>query len=154
MVRIILIFIFFVSFANSESVKEKQEILDLKKEINQFYDTKEKEYQKKKQELEALSKKVESDKKSSQEILDKNKAVLDDIKGTMATKAAKVYSGMKPKIAAGIFNTMIEEGKIDDVFDIIVRLKEPKVTALMKFLTPKNASALTQMLKNYKPQEK
>lgn len=117
MVRIILIFIFFVSFANSESVKEKQEILDLKKEINQFYDTKEKEYQKKKQELEALSKKVESDKKSSQEILDKNKAVLDDIKGTMATKAAKVYSGMKPKIAAGIFNTMIEEGKIDDVFD-------------------------------------
>lgn len=154
MVKFFCIFLIFTFCLQADSIREKQEVLNLKKEVNDFYDTKEKEYQKKKQELEALTKKAEADKKSSQEILDKNQVVLKDIQGTMATKAAKVYSGMKPKVAAEIFNTMIEEGKIDDVFDIIVRLKEPKVTALMKFLTPKNASALTQMLKNYKPQEK
>ncbi len=44
---------------------------------------------------------------------------------------------MKPKIAAGIFNQMINEGKIEDVFAIILKLKENKVTSLMKYLSPK-----------------
>ncbi len=73
-----------------------------------------------------------------------------DIKGAVDSKTAKIYNKMKPKIAAGIFNQMINDGKIEDVFDIILKLKENNVTALMKFLSSKNASLLTQMLMDYK----
>ena len=42
---------------------------------------------------------------------------------------------MKAKNAADIFNQMIEEGKIEDVFDIIIKLKENNVTQILKFLS-------------------
>jgi flagellar motility protein MotE (MotC chaperone) len=45
---------------------------------------------------------------------------------------------------------MIIDGKIEDVFDIILKLKEKKVTLIMKFLSVENASLITQMLQNYK----
>ena len=66
------------------------------------------------------------------------------------TKTTKIYNSMKPKDAAEIFNQMIIEGKIDDVFDIIVKLKENNVTQIMKFLSVSNASMITDRLKNYK----
>ena len=56
---------------------------------------------------------------------------------------------MKPKNAADIFNQMIGEGKIEDVFDIILKLKESNVTQIMKFLSVPNASIITQKLENY-----
>lgn len=57
---------------------------------------------------------------------------------------------MKPKIAATIFNQMMDEGKIEDVFDIILKLKERNVTVLMKFLDVEHAALITEKLKNYK----
>ena len=56
---------------------------------------------------------------------------------------------MKAKNAADIFNQMMSEGKIDDVFDILIKLKESNVTQIMKFLSVGNASVITQMLENY-----
>ena len=56
---------------------------------------------------------------------------------------------MKPKNAADIFNQMIGEGKIEDVFDIMVKLKENNVTQIMKFLTIENASMITQKIENF-----
>ena len=56
---------------------------------------------------------------------------------------------MKPKNAADIFNQMIGEGKIEDVFDIIIKLKENNVTQIMKFLTIENASMITQKIENF-----
>ena len=56
---------------------------------------------------------------------------------------------MKPKRAALIFDKMIEDGKIEDVFDIILKLKEKKVTLLLNSLSVENAAILTQMLENY-----
>ena len=64
-------------------------------------------------------------------------------------KTTKIYNSMKPKNAADIFNQMIIEGKIDDVFDIIVKLKENNVTQIMKFLSVSNASLLTEKFKNF-----
>ena len=61
---------------------------------------------------------------------------------------------MKPKVMAGIFNEMINDGKIEDVFDIILKLKEKNVTLLMKFLSIPNASKITIMLTNYKAENK
>ena len=131
-------------------IKQKIEVKELKKELNIFYNKKEKEYQQRKKELDTILAKIEKEKKDIQALKDRNAEILKDIKGEVESKTAKVYNKMKPKIAAGIFNQMISEGKVEDVFAIILKIKENKITALMKFLSPKNASMLTLMLKNYK----
>lgn len=131
-------------------LKEKKEIKALKQELNSFYNKKEEEYQKRQSELKTLLNNIEKEKKEIEAIYQKNMDVLNDIEGLVASKTTKVYNGMKPKIAASIFNKMIIDGKIEDVFDIILKLKEKKVTLIMKFLSVENASLITQMLQNYK----
>ena len=157
MIRIFIIALFFIYASGAEEksssaalIKQKIEIKELKKELNVFYNKKEKEYQLRKKELKTLLTKIEKGKKEIVEIRDENKKLLSDIKGEIANKTANIYNKMKPKIAAGIFNQMISEGKIEDVFDIILKLKEAKVTSLMKYISPKNASLLTQMLQDYR----
>jgi len=130
-------------------IKEKNEIIALKKELNEFYNQKENEYKKRKAELESLLGKIQAQKREIQEIYDKNKAILKDIEGAVTSKTSRIYNSMKPKVAAAIFDKMIKDGKIDDVFDIIVNLKEKKVTLLMKFLDVNSAATLTKMLKDY-----
>jgi flagellar motility protein MotE (MotC chaperone) len=131
-------------------IKEKKEIRRLKQELNTFYNKEEEKYQARKKELDSLLSKIKSEKKAIQDLYDKNKDILKDIEGAVATKTTKIYNGMKPKVAASIFNKMIEDGKIEDVFDIILKLKEAKVTLILKFLSVDNAAILTQMLENFK----
>ena len=158
MIRILFITIFMYIFlqaadervSSAALIKQKIEVKELKKELNIFYNKKEKEYQQRKKELDTILAKIEKEKKDIQALKDRNAEILKDIKGEVESKTAKVYNKMKPKIAAGIFNQMISEGKVEDVFAIILKIKENKITALMKFLSPKNASMLTLMLKNYK----
>lgn len=131
-------------------IKQKIEVRELKKELNIFYNKKEEEYQKRKKELEEILAKIEKEKKEIKTLRDQNLTILKDINGEVESKMAKIYNKMKPKTAAGIFNQMITEGKVEDVFAIILKIKENNVTALMKYLSPQNASMLTVMLKNYK----
>ncbi|RXK10296.1 hypothetical protein CRV05_06605 [Halarcobacter bivalviorum] len=131
-------------------IKQKIEVKELKKELNTFYNKKEKEYQERKKELLDLIKKVETEKKAIEKIRNENLQLLQDINGEVEAKTSKIYNKMKPKVAASIFNEMINNGKVEDVFDIILRLKENNVTSLMKFLSPKNAAILTLMLKEYR----
>jgi len=131
-------------------IKQKIEVKELKKELNNFYNKKEVEYQERKKELLDLIKKIENEKKAIAKIRDENLQLLQDINGEVEAKTSKIYNKMKPKVAASIFNEMINNGKVEDVFDIILRLKENNVTSLMKFLSPKNAAMLTIMLKEYR----
>ena len=96
------------------------------------------------------SAKIQKEKQIIQNLHDKNQAILDDILGTISSKTTKIYNGMKPKIAADIFNRMIQDGRIEEVFDIILKLKEKKVTLIMKFLSLENASLITHKLEKYK----
>lgn len=134
---------------SSSLTRQKLEVQQLKKELNNFYNQKEQEYQDRKKELEQILAQIEKEKKDIQSLHDQNFEILQDIKQTVQSKTSKIYNGMKPKNAAEIFDEMINEGKIDDVFDIILRLNEKKVTAIMKFLSIPNAAIITQMLKNY-----
>lgn len=131
-------------------MKERKEIQELKKELNTFYNKKEEEYKKRQVELKAILSKIESQKKAIEEIKAANEAILKDIEGAVASKTSKIYNKMKPKVAADIFNQMVIDGKIEEVFDIILKLKEKKVTQIMKFLDLESASMLTQMLHAYK----
>ncbi len=157
MIRYLFLITFLLIFAQSEErvssaalIKQKIEVKELKKELNIFYNKKEKEYQKRKKELDVILAKIEKTKKEIESLKEQNLETLKNIKGEVESKTAKIYNKMKPKIAAGIFNQMITEGKVEDVFAIILKIKENKVTALMKYLSPKNASMLTLMLRNYK----
>jgi len=130
-------------------VKQRKEILDLKKELNEFYVKKEKEYQKQKLDIKKLLAQVENEKREIEDVYNKNKNILNDIEGAIGSKTSKIYNSMKPKRAAQIFDKMIEDGKIEDVFDIILKLKEKKVTLLLNSLSVDSAATLTQMLENY-----
>ena len=117
--------------------------------MNSFYNIKEKEYKDRKKELDMMLVNVKKEKAEIKGFHDKNLAILQDIKQTVESKTAKVYNSMKPKIASAIFNEMINDGNIEDVFDIILKLKEKNVTLLMKYLSVPNAAKLTLMLENF-----
>ena len=138
---------------SSALTKQKLEIKELKKELNLFYNQKEKEYQERKKELETILAKIESEKKAIQNIYDKNEQILSDINQTVESKTTKIFNKMKPKVSAKIFDEMIAEGKLEDVFDIIIRLKEKNITLLFKSLSVQNAAQLTEMLENFNIKE-
>lgn len=155
MIRIFLFFILLGIFAfgveetSSSLTKQRIEVMDLKKELNVFYKEKETEYQQRKKELEGILAQIEKERNDIQKLHDKNLEILQDIKLEVENKTSKIYNSMKPKNAADIFNQMIGEGKIEDVFDIIIKLKENNVTQIMKFLTIENASMITQKIENF-----
>ena len=152
--KFLILTIFFVIQINavetsSSLTRQKMEVLELKNELNNFYNEKEKEYQTQKKELENLLAQVEKEKAETKRLHDKNLALLKDIIAEVQSKTVKIYDGMKAKNAAEIFDQMINEGKIEDVFDIILRLRESNVTQILKFLNVTNTSRLTQKLEKY-----
>ena len=152
--KFLILTIFFVIQINavetsSSLTRQKMEVLELKNELNNFYNEKEKEYQTQKKELENLLAQVEKEKAETKRLHDKNLALLKDIRAEVQSKTVKIYDGMKAKNAAEIFDQMINEGNIEDVFDLILRLRESNVTQILKFLTVTNASRLTQKLEKY-----
>ncbi len=155
MIRFFLFFICFgtllfaVEETSSSLTKQRIEVMELKKELNNFYKEKETEYQQRKKELENILSQIEKEKKAIQKLHDENLQTLKDIKLEVESKTAKIYNSMKPKNAADIFNQMIGEGKIEDVFDIMIKLKENNVTQILKFLSVSNASMITERLKNF-----
>ena len=155
MIRIFLFFILLGTFAfgveetSSSLTKQRIEVMDLKKELNIFYKEKETEYQQRKKELEGILAQIEKERNDIKNLHDKNLEILQDIKLEVENKTSKIYNSMKPKNAADIFNQMIGEGKIEDVFDIMIKLKENNVTQIMKFLTIENASMITQKIENF-----
>ena len=155
MIKVFLFFIlsgtlvFAVEETSSSLTKQRIEVMDLKKELNVFYKEKETEYQQRKKELEGILTQIEKERNAIQKLHDKNLEILQDIKLEVENKTSKIYNSMKPKNAADIFNQMIGEGKIEDVFDIMIKLKENNVTQIMKFLTIENASMITQKIENF-----
>lgn len=160
MIRFFIVLMFSFLTLNAQQVndsssltKQKLEIKELKKELNLFYNQKEKEYQERKKELETILAKIESEKKAIQDLYNKNEQTLRDINQTVESKTTKIFNKMKPKIAAQIFDEMIAEGKLEDVFDIIIRLKEKNITLLFKSLSVQNAAQLTEKLENFNIKE-
>ena len=157
--NIAILTIFFTMFVNAQETsssltRQKLEVLELKKEFQNFYDEKEKEYQDNKKELEDILTQIEKEKNEIKALHEKNAQVLKEIKLEVDTKVAKIYNAMKAKNAAQIFDNMISEGKIDNVFAIILRLKENNVTQILKFMDISHSSIVTHLLEDYKNKTK
>ncbi|MDX4049449.1 hypothetical protein Q6A83_01515 [Aliarcobacter skirrowii] len=155
--RFLILMIFPISlFSNEDSsalTKQRLEILQLKEDLTQFYKKREEEDLARKKEIEDILKKIEDEKSSINLIKEQNEELLKEIRGQIVSKTTKIYEQMKPKVAALVFDQMILEGKIEEVFDIIIRLKESNVSVIMRSLSVESASILTFMLENFKTNE-
>jgi len=138
---------------SSSLTRQKMEVLELKNELNNFYTQKEAEYQTQKNELDGILEKIEQEKSEIKRLHDKNEALLKAIRAEVKEKSILVFEQMKAKVAAEIFDQMILEGKIEDVFDIILRLKESNISNIMKFLSLENASILTHKLERFNKEQ-
>ncbi|MCT7515318.1 hypothetical protein [Aliarcobacter cryaerophilus] len=152
--KVLIVIVFSLSLnaaveTSSSLTKQKMEVLELKNELNNFYNEKEKEYQRQKKELEDILTKTEQEKAEIKRLYEKNDEILKEIRSEVVKKSIRVFELMKAKVAAEIFDQMILEGKIDDVFDIIVRLKEANVSNIMKTMSLENSSRLIQKLERY-----
>lgn len=152
--KVLIVIVFSLSLnaaveTSSSLTKQKMEVLELKNELNNFYNEKEKEYQRQKKELEDILTKIEQEKAEIKRLYKKNDEILKEIRSEVVKKSIRVFELMKAKVAAEIFDQMILEGKIDDVFDIIVRLKEANVSNIMKTMSLENSSRLIQKLERY-----
>ncbi len=130
--------------------KEKQELLEIKDELNDFYELKELEYQKNKQILETIQKDIKSEEASIQKLRTENKQILDQINRTITTKAMTLYDKLKIGIVVNIFNEMIKDDQIDEVFDILIRLKDKRVMKIMKKFDSKTTTILMIKMRIYK----
>lgn len=152
--KVLIVIVFSLSLnaaveTSSSLTKQKMEVLELKNELNNFYNEKEKEYQRQKKELEDILTKTEQEKAEIKRLYEKNDEILKEIRSEVVKKSIRVFELMKAKVAAEIFDQMILEGKIDDVFDIMVRLKEANVSNIMKTMSLENSSRLIQKLERY-----
>lgn len=152
--KVLIVIVFSLSLnaaveTSSSLTKQKMEVLELKNELNNFYNEKEKEYQRQKKELQDILTKIEQEKAEIKRLYEKNDEILKEIRSEVVKKSIRVFELMKAKVAAEIFDQMILEGKIDDVFDIIVRLKEANVSNIMKTMSLENSSRLIQKLERY-----
>ncbi|AXK48090.1 hypothetical protein CRU87_01730 [Aliarcobacter trophiarum LMG 25534] len=134
---------------SSSLTKQKMEVLELKNELNNFYNEKEQEYQRQKKEIEDILTKIEQEKAEIKRLYEKNDETLKDIRAEIVKKSIRVFELMKAKVAADILDQMILEGKIEDVFDIIIRLKEANISNIMKTMSVENSSRLIQKLERY-----
>jgi len=154
---ILLIAIYNIGFAalmqEGNLYREKKELMSVKNELNDFYEKKELEYQKRKAELEALQTKIKAEEEVILKLRDKNQQILDEIKRVKTTKAMKLYDKMKLGVVVNIFNKMIQEGKFDEVFDIIIRMKEKRVIQLLKKLDTEVSEKIMEKMRVLKKQK-
>ena len=156
---LILISFLLISYTNAEIiqdgkfVKEKQELIKLKGELDEFYKVKEDEYKKNKNELLALDKSIQTKLNVIEETKKNNQKILDEITLKISSKAMTMYGKMKLKIVKNILEEKIAAGQINEVFDIITRLKTKRVMNLLKKFDTKISTKLMDMLKDYKKTE-
>ncbi len=156
------IFIFFIFFSSisasvmkeGEFYKEKQELISLKQELDDFYNKKEDKYLEHKKELEEILVKIKLTKKEIENIKKENQQIKDEITRVVVDKTITMYDKMKVKVVLDIFNQMIKEDKINEVFDIIIRLKQKRVLELLKKFDVATKTYIMEKMKTYKYEQK
>ncbi len=132
--------------------KEKQELMAVKDELNEFYEIKELEYQKNKAELQALQKSIKQDEQSILDTKKANQQILDEINRVITSKAILMYDKMKLGVIINVFNEMIANGEIDEVFDIMIRMKEKRVMKILKKFDTQTSTIILKKMRINKEQ--
>jgi len=153
LIRTILCTLLLLSVSNAITTKEgalykeKQELIAVKDELNEFYEIKELEYQKNKSELESLQKNIKESENNILKIKEDNQKILDEINRVITTKAMLMYDKMKLGVVVNVFKEMIANGEIDEVFDIMMRMKEKRVMKILKKFDTKISTILMKKMR-------
>ncbi len=159
LLRTFFILLAIVNFSNASLMqegslyKEKQELMEIKDELNEFYEIKELEYQKTKAELENIQKDIKKEELSIQKLRDENKQILEEIKRIITTKSMTLYDKMKLGVVVNIFNEMIKNNEINEVFDIMIRMKDKRVMKIMKKFDTQTSTILMKKMRILKDKE-
>ncbi len=156
---ILILFVFLLAtnasvMEEGEFYKEKQELISLKQELDEFYNKKEVIYLEHKKELEDILSKIEITKKDIENTKKENQQIKDEITREVVDKTITMYDKMKVKVVLDIFNQMIKEDKINEVFDIIIRLKQKRVLELLKKFDVPTKTLIMEKMKKYRYEEK
>ena len=65
-----------------------------------------------------------------------------------------MYDKMKLGVVINVFNEMIDAGEIDEVFDIMVRMKQKRVMKILKKLDIKTSTILMKKMRINKDETK
>ncbi|MEA2017768.1 MAG: hypothetical protein U9N59_04910 [Campylobacterota bacterium] len=136
--------------SSGDIYKQTQELISVKDELNEFYEIKELEYQKNKTQLEKIQEDIQKDEQSIKDLRDENQKILDEINRVITSKAMLMYDKMKLGVAINIFNEMIDKGEIDEVFDILIRMKDKRVMKILKKFDTKTSTLLMKKMRIYK----
>jgi len=136
-----------VTTKEGQLYKEKQELLAVKDELNEFYEIKELEYQKNKAELEALEATIKKEEAIIVKTQENNQKILDEINRVITSKAMLMYDKMKLGVVINVFNEMIDNGEIDEVFDILTRMKSKRVMKILKKFDTKTSTILMKKMR-------
>ena len=136
-----------------EFVKEKQELEKLKQELDEFYNNKEEIYQQNIANVENTNNNIQKRLDEIKLVKEENQKILDEIKKTVTSKAMLLYGKMKPKLVYQILQKKIDDGDLNEVFDIIIRLKSKRVMKLMKMFDTPTSTQLMDMISKYKNNE-
>ncbi|MEA3512154.1 MAG: hypothetical protein U9R37_00990 [Campylobacterota bacterium] len=136
-----------INMQEGDLFKEKQELIQVKDELNEFYELKELEYQKNKSELEKIEKSIKEYEANIKKTKEENQKILDEINGVITSKAMQLYEKMKLGVVVNVFNEMISNGEIDEVFDILIRMKQKRVMKIMKKFDTKTSTLLMKKMK-------
>jgi len=139
-----------VVMPEGEFVKQREELEKLKKELDEFYNIKEEEYKKNKQSIDKVNLTIQSQLEEIKKTKRDNQKILDEIEQKIVSKAMKLYSKMKPKLVKTILQKKIDSGDINEVFDIMIRLKEKRVMKLLKMFDADTSTQLMNMISKYK----
>ncbi len=142
------------SETKSAYYKEKEELLTVKDELNEFYETKELQYQKNKAALEKIQKEILKAEENIKKTKDENQKILQEIKREITSKSMRMYDKMKLGVVVNVFNTMIDNGEIDEVFDIMLRMKEKRVMKILKKLDTDTATLIMKKMRILKEDNK
>lgn len=146
--------LFAIKDTGSVYYKEKEELLAVKDELNEFYETKELEYQKNKAELAKIKQEILKAEKNIKKAKEDNEKTLQEIKREITSKAMNMYDKMKLGVVVNIFNEMIDNGEIDEVFDIMIRMKEKRVMKILKKFDTKTSTLLMKKMRILKESKK
>lgn len=137
----------------SSLYKEKQELIAVKDELNEFYEMKELEYQNNKKELKKIQEIIKKDEESIRKLRDEKQKILDEINRVITSKAMTLYDKMKLGVVINVFNEMIKNGEIDEVFDIMIRMKEKRVMKILKKLDTETSTLLMKKMRILKEEK-
>jgi flagellar motility protein MotE (MotC chaperone) len=148
-----------ISFSNAVLMeegnlyKQKQELIEIRDELNEFYELKELKYQKEKSELEATLAEIKKEELVIKKLHDETKVILGEMRRELVTKSMMMYDKMKLGVVVNIFNEMIKDNELDEVFDILLRLKDKRVIQILKKLETKISTIIMKKMRVHKDRE-